>query len=106
MIATYQVVLGLMNIHCLLSIKHYFTPIWSRFIPNRSAMDMDLSHKMLQNVENVDPKTGEMSPRSAEYRRQLSEATGGGQGDSKILAFKQKAPTAREGEYQMTFFKS
>ena len=60
-------------------------------------MDMEVSHRLLNNGENVDPVTGEMSPRTCEYRRRVREAAGGAAAESKILAFKQKAPAAREG---------
>ena len=71
-----------------------------RFIPNRSNLDLETSHHLLLNSENMDPVTGCMSPNSADLRRKMSEALNNGQvpSDAKILSFKQKAPAAKEGK--------
>ncbi|KAI3430400.1 hypothetical protein D9Q98_004995 [Chlorella vulgaris] len=67
-----------------------------RFIPNRSASNLDVANynvsREAKDVENVDA----MSPTKLEYKKQL--AANLGQDDSaRILAFKQKAPTPSEG---------
>ena len=71
-----------------------------RFIPNRSALDLETSHHLLINSENLDPTTGTMSPNSADVRKKMSDAlnNGGVPEGSKILSFKQKAPAAKEGK--------
>ena len=77
-----------------------------RFIPNRSAMDMDLASFVLMNSENIqhnESKTGEngelLSPSKRNYQRKMSEALNNGTlpQDAKILAFKQKAPETNGG---------
>lgn len=75
--------------------RHFYC----RFIPNRSNLDLETSHHLLLNTENMDPVTGCMSPNSADLRRKMSEALNNGQvpSDAKILSFKQKAPVAKEG---------
>ena len=65
-----------------------------RFIPNRSAMDLDVSHFELtragQNMENTDVNA---SPAKEEYKKELAQTLMQSHGGpSKVLAFKEKAP--------------
>jgi len=67
-----------------------------RFIPNRSAMDIEISHFNLMK-ENANPNM--CSPSKEEYREKLAESLFEGRmtKDAKILAFKNKAPAPKEG---------
>ena len=74
-----------------------------RFIPNRSAVDVDLAHFNLikendLNKANLQQETELMSPSKEEYKRRLAEGLleKGGK-NSRILAFKTKAPAPAEG---------
>ncbi|CAI9095335.1 OLC1v1031266C1 [Oldenlandia corymbosa var. corymbosa] len=66
-----------------------------RFIPNRSAMDFDYAHYMLTEGRKVEenPKSTETytSPSKQAYRKVLAETFN--MNRSRILAFKNKAPT-------------
>ncbi|PRP80126.1 hypothetical protein PROFUN_12209 [Planoprotostelium fungivorum] len=63
-----------------------------RFIPNRSAMNVDISSYSLSK-ENANPNSVE----SDEYRNQLDEGLFDGKlKSSKVLAFKNKAPAPRD----------
>ncbi|XP_065847172.1 cell division cycle 20.2, cofactor of APC complex-like [Euphorbia lathyris] len=61
-----------------------------RFIPNRSAMDMDFAHYMLTEGKKVEENALPCSPSSQAYRKQLAEILNM---NRRILAFKNK-PTA------------
>lgn len=68
-----------------------------RFIPNRRAMDLDVSHHNLINTENH-----EAIANGDEYERSLSknllgEDTEAEDRGSQVLAFKKKAPAPAEG---------
>ena len=79
-----------------------------RFIPNRTAMDLEIAHF---NMTKESDKAGGaqacaneiLSPSKEEYNKQLAEnllsdaSNGGGGGASKILAFKSKAPAPPAG---------
>eukprot|EP00049_Salpingoeca_infusionum_P001851 m.51523 g.51523 ORF g.51523 m.51523 type:complete len:467 (+) comp11241_c1_seq1:205-1605(+) len=65
-----------------------------RFIPERSAMNMEASHYKLVNGESGAEAT--CSPSKVEYTRAMRQNLMHSE-DSKILAFKQKAPTPKEG---------
>lgn len=68
-----------------------------RFIPNRSAMDLETSHHLITNIENVDPDE-EMSPERAQFQTNMTRALSEGQlNEHKVLAFKQRPPQAKEG---------
>lgn len=75
------------------------TPLVDRFIPNRATMDIEKNYFQLVNELDSDVKEGQISPESLEkfqYQKTMKdhlEITG----DSRILHFKQRAPTAREG---------
>lgn len=69
-----------------------------RFIPNRSAMDIEVSHYALtnassQNVENMDKQCCN-TPASEEYNKELARSLNAE--SHKVLAFKNKAPKPAE----------
>ena len=76
-----------------------------RFIPNRSAVDVDLAH--FSFIKENDPnkanqqqqETALLSPSKEEYKRRLAEGLleSNGSQSSRILAFKTKAPAPPEG---------
>ena len=74
-----------------------------RFIPNRSAVDLDLAHFSLikendVNKANQPQETALVSPSKEEYKRRLAEGLlENGSKNSRILAFKTKAPAPPEG---------
>ena len=71
-----------------------------RFIPNRAAMDMESGYyALMNNGENINPQDAALSPASAEQqrRRAIALRQANPTAESKILAFKQKAPKAEEG---------
>ena len=76
-----------------------------RFIPNRSAMDIDVAHYNVMKENETGGRGGGngmganeiLSPSREEYNKQLahnllSDANGAAASESKILAFKNKAP--------------
>ncbi|KAH7571458.1 hypothetical protein ACOSP7_014066 [Xanthoceras sorbifolium] len=67
-----------------------------RFIPNRSAMDFDYAHYMLteEKTGKENPNSAICSPAREAYRRQLAETFN--MNRTRILAFKNKAPTPVE----------
>ena len=75
-----------------------------RFIPNRSAVDLDLAHFSLVkendvNKANQQQEQALVSPSKEEYKRRLAEGLlENGTKSSRILAFKTKAPAPSEGE--------
>ena len=70
-----------------------------RFIPNRSAIDMETSSHMLMRDALRDPNEEEvMSPSKREYQRVMAENLGAADLNStKVLAFQAKPPSAPEG---------
>ena len=70
-----------------------------RFIPNRSAIDMETSSHMLMRETLKDPNAEEvMSPSKREYQRVMAENLGAADLNStKVLAFQAKPPSAPEG---------
>ena len=66
-----------------------------RFIPNRSAMDMDYAHYMLTEGRKGKENPAVDSPSREAYRKQLAETFN--MNRSRILAFKNKPPTSVEG---------
>ena len=70
-----------------------------RFIPNRSAIDMETSSHMLMRDSLKDPNAEEvMSPSKREYQRVMAENLGAADLNStKVLAFQAKPPSAPEG---------
>eukprot|EP00003_Mantamonas_plastica_P013672 TRINITY_DN2382_c0_g1_i1.p1 TRINITY_DN2382_c0_g1~~TRINITY_DN2382_c0_g1_i1.p1 ORF type:complete len:571 (+),score=138.23 TRINITY_DN2382_c0_g1_i1:80-1714(+) len=82
------------------------TPHMDRFIPNRSAIDLEISHFNLTNTDNVPVQTSThgqeqevlLSPKKESYTRTLAENLfSESSSSSKILAFKSKAPAPKEG---------
>jgi len=73
------------------------SPTGDRFIPNRNCMDMSVSHfhltNSLENAEVMDM----ISPTKLKYQQDLKAHLFEGTEQSKILAFKHKAPAPREG---------
>ncbi|KAL1500204.1 hypothetical protein AB1Y20_012873 [Prymnesium parvum] len=75
------------------------TPHGDRFIPNRSAMDLDVSNfeltrKHLElNTENMNANA---SPAKEEYKKELAQTLMQNNPSSKVLAFKSKAPKPAE----------
>ena len=73
-----------------------------RFIPNRSAVDLDLAHFSLVKENDVNKANQQqdqqalVSPSKEEYKRRLAEGLLDS-GSSRILAFKTKAPAPAEG---------
>ncbi|XP_065850442.1 cell division cycle 20.2, cofactor of APC complex-like [Euphorbia lathyris] len=66
-----------------------------RFIPNRSAMDMDFAHYMLtEGKKGKDENALSCSPSSQAYRKQLAETLNINR--TRILAFKNKPPAPVE----------
>lgn len=64
-----------------------------RFIPNRSAMDMDYARYMLTEgrKDKENPSVNFSSPSREAYRKQLAETFN--MNRTRILAFKNKPPT-------------
>ncbi|KAL3912267.1 MAG: hypothetical protein SGPRY_008393 [Prymnesium sp.] len=75
------------------------TPHGDRFIPNRSAMDLDVSNFELTrksldlNTENAELNA---SPAKKEYKKELAQTLMQQHPNSKVLAFKSKAPKPPE----------
>jgi len=65
-----------------------------RFIPNRSTTDMEFAQHSLLNTD--DDNTDTMTAADLERKKKMEENLNPG-ADSRILSFKTKAPTAREG---------
>eukprot|EP00897_Mesotaenium_endlicherianum_P010935 jgi/Mesen1/9870/ME000070S09154 len=82
-----------------------------RFIPNRSAMDMEVARFTLTLPTKENNSVDLLSPGKEQYKKHLAEnllkekrgggagvnGTGGEQASSRILAFKGKAPAPAEG---------
>lgn len=73
------------------------TPSEDRFIPNRSAMNFEANyHKMISaDAENEENEC--TSPSKAEFKKNMTENLCGNEANARILVFKNKAPTPREG---------
>ena len=71
------------------------TPSEDRFIPNRASMNFELNYyKMVSNDEN---EVEGVSPSKAEFKKNVSENLCGNDLKARILSYKNKAPTPREG---------
>ena len=68
-----------------------------RFIPNRSAMDMDLSHFALtqKEGENSEPPIGADNFIKSEYQKTLKETLLQEDEKPRVLAFRNKAPVPK-----------
>ena len=74
----------------------YFILQCDRFIPSRSAMNLDRCNMQLK--ENpTSPSLQVSSPAKEEYKKQLKQVCGAGKEGGKILAFKSKPPAPPEG---------
>eukprot|EP00808_Paulinella_micropora_P031650 g73359.t1 len=70
----------------------------SRYIPDRDGMNRDLSIHKLTSDENFDPSSSESHSTQHEFNHRLAESLFEGASlNSKVLAFKQKAPRPTEG---------
>ncbi|KAJ4828989.1 hypothetical protein Tsubulata_042016 [Turnera subulata] len=95
---------------------HHFLPRKSskenldRFIPNRSAMDMDYAHYMLTEGRKLGKENplggqaGVCSPSKEAYRKQLAEALNLNR--TRILAFKNKPPERMDMIHQALSYSS
>ena len=87
------------------SVRSKKTPCYDRFIPNRSATNMDIGNFRLTNENEEDEeKSKRDSPNTKAHKQNLRESLLGEDCSepsraSRILAFKNKAPAAPE-EYQ------
>lgn len=72
------------------------TPSADRFIPNRDAMNMEVSHHKVMNSTSKNDSSKPSSPSNVEYRKLLSESLNC-DFDGKIIACKNKAPLPKEG---------
>lgn len=72
-----------------------------RFIPNRSCTDFESAQHRVGSESSLaqnDPAKGVDGYNKEEYERVMNSNLNGDQPSSKILAFRQKAPSAPEGE--------
>ncbi|KAG0475290.1 hypothetical protein HPP92_014976 [Vanilla planifolia] len=72
-----------------------FRQTGDRFIPDRSAMDMDVAHYLLTQPRKEKENNEVVSPAKEAYRKLLAETFLNNR--SRILAFSKKPPTATEG---------
>lgn len=72
-------------------------PHGDRFIPQRSAMDLDVSHFELTRSHQNENAGVNASPAKEEYKKELAANLFAGQATNKVLAFKSKAPAAPAG---------
>lgn len=75
------------------------TPSRDRFIPNRAAMDLEVSSFNLCK-ENNNPSHVDTSPSKEQYKANLAASlfpAGREPNSGKVLAFKEKCPESREG---------
>lgn len=71
------------------------TPSEDRFIPCRSSMNFETNfYKMVSN--DNDGQENE-SPTKKEFKKNMAESLNGSEANARILAYKTKAPTPREG---------
>lgn len=71
--------------------------VGDRFIPNRTAIDLEMSsHKLLRDSLQDLKEDELMSPSKREYQKVMAENLGADISNTRILAFHTKAPTAPE----------
>ena len=71
-----------------------------RFIPNRSASQIELGQFLVSNAG----KTSEdalLSPSKLQMQKAMSEKLNGDLANAKIMAYRQKPPTLPEGEHSL-----
>ena len=73
------------------------TPSEDRFIPNRSAMNFEANYYKMVSADHENQENECTSPSKAEFKKSMAENLGGNEANARILAFKNKAPTPREG---------
>ena len=67
-----------------------------RFIPQRSAMDLDVSHFEITRTSGNENAGVNASPAKEEYKKELAANLFAGGATNKVLAFKNKAPKPTE----------
>jgi len=81
--------------------KHRRTPSGDRFIPNRSCMDLDVSHFNLSAANSSSSLHEDTSPSKEQYKQSLAKSLFDASKDAsvngKILTFKEKAPAPPQG---------
>ena len=74
-----------------------------RFIPNRSTTQFELGHYHVTSQSNANDSDEEMmSPSKKEFQAAMSENLNGDLMSSKIISYKNKAPSAPEGKLTPT----
>lgn len=73
------------------------TPSEDRFIPNRSAMNFEMNYHKMISADRENDENECLSPSKVEFKKKMAQNMGLNDGNSRILAFKMKAPTPREG---------
>ncbi|KAK2569872.1 Cell division cycle protein 20-like protein [Acropora cervicornis] len=73
------------------------TPSEDRFIPNRSAMNFEMNYHKMISADRENDENECLSPSKAEFKKKMAQNMGLNDANSRILAFKMKAPTPREG---------
>lgn len=68
-----------------------------RFIPNRTSTKFELGHHLLSGTNEDGEADPTMSPSKRDYQRAMNENLNGEALNSKIIAYKNKAPNAPEG---------
>lgn len=71
------------------------TPSEDRFIPCRSNMNFETNYYKMVSTEMEEQENE--SPSKKDYKKNVSENLNGGEANARILAYKTKAPTPREG---------
>ncbi|KAK6158506.1 hypothetical protein DH2020_005820 [Rehmannia glutinosa] len=82
----------------LLHICTLICGLLDRFIPNRSAMDFEYAHYMLTGGRVEKEDVGPCSPSKQLYRKHLAEILN--MNRTRILAFKNKAPTLAKNNHE------
>lgn len=75
--------------------KHKRTPSGDRFIPNRSCMDLEVSHFNLSS--NTSSLHEDTSPSKEQYKNSIAKSLFNSDDNAKILSFKEKPPAAPQG---------
>ncbi|CAH3027422.1 unnamed protein product [Porites evermanni] len=73
------------------------TPSEDRFIPNRSAMNFEANYYKMVSADRENEENECESPSKVEFKKNMAENLAGNEANTRILAFKNKAPTPREG---------
>jgi cell division cycle protein 20 (cofactor of APC complex) len=72
------------------------TPSEDRFIPCRSSMNFETNYYKMVSTESEEQENE--SPSKKDYKKNIAENLNGGEANARILAYKTKAPTPREGK--------